>query len=154
MKPVTLTFIFIFYLFLFSSPLLQAQSIPGAGNPSWKTAEPWKSNQLMQPADLAALINNPKAKKPLIFNIGVVENIKGARNIGPASVNKNLSAFEGAIKGVPKNAAIVVYCGCCPFNNRCQGEPGRKQCSFYVPSLKVSGACCYQQGRCGKRRRS
>ncbi|WP_069659128.1 rhodanese-like domain-containing protein [Arcticibacter eurypsychrophilus] len=116
MKTATLTSFIITLLLILSCPALQAQSVPGAGNPSWKTNEPWKNNQLMQPSTLAAILNNPKAKKPLIFNIGVVENIKGARNIGAASVQKNLIAFKTAVRGVPKNAAIVVYCGCCPFN--------------------------------------
>ena len=116
MKKATLTVFIITLLFIFSCPALQAQSVPGAGNPSWKANEPWKNNQLMQPSALAAILNNPEAKKPLIFNIGVVENIKGAQNIGAASVQKNLIAFKSALKTVPKNAAIVVYCGCCPFN--------------------------------------
>lgn len=116
MKTVTLTAFLITLLLILSCPAIQAQSVPGAANPSWKANEPWKDNQLMQPSHLAALLNNPKARKPLIFNIGVVENIKGARNIGAASVQKNLTAFRNELRSIPKNAAIVVYCGCCPFN--------------------------------------
>lgn len=46
--------------------------------------DPWTKSELMAPASLAVLIKNPKAAKPIIFNIGVVEN-KGARNMGGAS---------------------------------------------------------------------
>ena len=78
----------------------------------------WTKNDLMDPATLAALIKNSQAAKPLIFNIGVVEDIKGAKNMGAASEKENLTYFKKALKTLPKNSAIVVYCGCCPFE-RC-----------------------------------
>ncbi len=77
--------------------------------------DPWSQNQLMQPGQLAALINNPKAVKPLIFNIGVVENIKGAKNMGAASERENLERFKKALSKLPRTTPVVVYCGCCPF---------------------------------------
>ncbi len=77
---------------------------------------PWTAHQLMEPAVLAAKIKNPKAVKPLIFNIGVVENIKGAKNFGAASEAENLKHFAEALSKLPKNTPVVVYCGCCPFN--------------------------------------
>lgn len=78
----------------------------------------WTKNQLMEPASLAALIKNPKATKPLIFNIGVVDNIKGAKDMGAASEKENLARFKKTLAGLPKNTPMVVYCGCCPFD-RC-----------------------------------
>ncbi len=80
--------------------------------------DPWNKNELIAPATLAALINNPKATRPIIFNIGVVENIKGAKHIGKASDKNNLERFRKALSLIPKNNSIVVYCGCCPFD-RC-----------------------------------
>ena len=78
----------------------------------------WTKSQLMEPASLAALLKNPKANKPLIFNIGVVEDIKGAKNMGAASEKENLARFKKTLTGLPKNTPMVVYCGCCPFD-RC-----------------------------------
>ena len=80
--------------------------------------DPWTKSQLMAPASLAAAINNTKAPNPLIFNIGVVDNIKGARNMGGASEAENLQRFKKALSSVPKTSTVVVYCGCCPFD-RC-----------------------------------
>lgn len=71
---------------------------------------PWSPNELMEPAELAAATT-----KPLIFNIGVVEDIKGAKHIGAASSAENLAKFKKEITGLPKNTTIVFYCGCCPF---------------------------------------
>ena len=116
MKKFLNIFLFAFGIFLLGTNSTKAQSLPGNSNPSWKTTEPWKKNQLMQPSDLASLIRNPKAKKPLIFNIGVVEDIKGARNMGASSEKANLEKFKRTLKGLPKNTFLVVYCGCCPFN--------------------------------------
>ena len=80
--------------------------------------DPWTKNQLMAPVTLASLIKNPKAAKPIIFNIGVVENIKGAKNMGGASKKENLARFKKALSTIPKTSTVVVYCGCCPFD-RC-----------------------------------
>ncbi|WP_199233806.1 rhodanese-like domain-containing protein [Pedobacter sp. HMWF019] len=50
-----------------------------------------------------------------IYNIGVVENIKGAVNIGGASKPENLEKFRKTLKDLPKKQTIVIYCGCCPM---------------------------------------
>ena len=78
----------------------------------------WTQKDLIEPSDLAALISNPKAKQAIIYNIGVVENIKGAKNFGAASEKENLAKFKETLAGMPKNSSIVVYCGCCPFERR------------------------------------
>ncbi|WP_411275163.1 rhodanese-like domain-containing protein [Daejeonella sp.] len=90
-----------------------AQQFPNKGLAG--TNDPWSKNQLIQPSQLAGLINNPKAAKPLIFNIGVVEDIKGAKNMGAASEKENLERFKKALTKLPKTTPVVVYCGCCPF---------------------------------------
>src|SRR5690606_33674683 len=80
--------------------------------------DPWTKTDLMHPASLAAMIKSPKASKPVIFNIGVMENIIGARNMGGASEKENLNRFKKALSSIPKTSTVVVYCGCCPFD-RC-----------------------------------
>ena len=78
----------------------------------------WTQKDLIEPAALAAILANPKAKQPLIYNIGVVENIKGAKSFGAASEKENVELLRKALSGLPKTSSIVVYCGCCPFS-RC-----------------------------------
>ncbi|RYE24292.1 MAG: rhodanese-like domain-containing protein [Sphingobacteriaceae bacterium] len=54
--------------------------------------------------------------KPLILNIGVVTDIKGARHIGAVSEAQNMKKLNTAVHLLPKTTPVVIYCGCCPFN--------------------------------------
>lgn len=117
MKKFLLSVFTCFLVISLTSLMAMAQTSP-ASSPSAAGLYPWTDNQLMEPADLAAVLNNPKSDKPLIFNIGAVEDIKGATHIGPLSKAANLDAFKSALATLPKNTVIVVYCGCCPFT-RC-----------------------------------
>lgn len=101
-------------LFLFSHISLHAQTVPALPRTPGKPIN-WTQAQLIQPAALVALMKNPQAKKPVIFNIGVMENIPGARKTGAASEKPNLDALKKALVKVPKSTMVVVYCGCCPF---------------------------------------
>ena len=84
-------------------------------NQSLDKRNTWTEKDLMEPSALAVIISNPKAKQAQIFNIGVVEDIKGAKKMGGASVKANLEKFKNALSSLPKNTLVVVYCGCCPF---------------------------------------
>lgn len=79
--------------------------------------EPWQPSQLLQPADLAQTINDPLAKKPVIFSVGPGAVIRGSVNIGPARDSANLAKLQQQLAALPKDAAVVVYCGCCPFEH-------------------------------------
>lgn len=94
---------------------LHAQSVTQNPSSLGKTNN-WTKADLLEPAALAALIKNPNAKKPLIFNIGVVDDIKGAKNLGATSEKENLGKFRKTLQGLPKSTFLVVYCGCCPFS--------------------------------------
>lgn len=83
----------------------------------WKNAEPWQPVQLLEPADLAATINTPEAKQPLIISIGPAATIKTSVGVGPASEAENLAKLEKLLSKEPKTRVIVIYCGCCPFKN-------------------------------------
>jgi thiosulfate/3-mercaptopyruvate sulfurtransferase len=80
-------------------------------------SEPWKENQLLAPEELADLINNPKAKKPFIFCVGPGALIKGSLDMGPAKEKENLEKLKQQLSKLPKDADLVIYCGCCPFEH-------------------------------------
>ena len=80
-------------------------------NQSLDKKDNWTQKDLIEPAALVAILSNPKAKQPLIYNIGVVENIKGAKNLGAASEKENLERLRKTLSGLPKTISIVVYCG-------------------------------------------
>ena len=79
---------------------------------------PWTNNQLMEPADLNLLLAAPNGSMPVIFNIGAVEDIKGARHIGAVSNASTLELFTKQVANLSKSTHIIIYCGCCPFT-RC-----------------------------------
>ena len=80
--------------------------------------EPWTDKELKDPAALAATLADAKAPKPAIFNIGPVQDIKGAISIGPTVVPENLEKLKQRLAKIPKDKEVIIYCGCCPFR-RC-----------------------------------
>jgi hypothetical protein len=81
-----------------------------------KTNEPWTQQQLLEPADLAKIMNNTKMTQPLVYCIGPQAIIKNSIDIGSVAVSANLKGLEQQLAKLPKDANIVIYCGCCPFN--------------------------------------
>lgn len=79
--------------------------------------EPWTKEQLMKPATLAEILQDKKASKPVVYNIGPSGKIPGSVYIGATQEKENLKKLEKAIKLLPKNTEVVLYCGCCPFEH-------------------------------------
>ncbi|HYK56452.1 MAG TPA: rhodanese-like domain-containing protein [Flavisolibacter sp.] len=77
--------------------------------------EPWTQDQLLEPSDLARILNNPKAKQPYVYSVGPDATIKNSIDIGPADNKENLNELKKQLSKLPKDANIVIYCGCCPF---------------------------------------
>ena len=85
--------------------------------PGVNSEDPWKQAQLLAPVDLAKVIEDPKAKQPFIFCIGPGAIIKGSVDIGPTRDSSNLNKLRLQLNELPKDARIVIYCGCCPFEH-------------------------------------
>lgn len=79
--------------------------------------EPWTKDQLMEPSELAKVINSPSAKKPIIYSVGPGANIKGSIEMGAAQEKENLDKLKTALSKLDKNTEIVLLCGCCPFEH-------------------------------------
>ncbi|MEP7231614.1 MAG: hypothetical protein ABI691_15235 [Ginsengibacter sp.] len=69
----------------------------------------------MEPADLAKTLNDIKAKQPYVYSIGPGATIINSIDIGPAQDKENLNKLKQQLSKLPKDADIVIYCGCCPF---------------------------------------
>ena len=80
-------------------------------------SEPWTKEQLMEPADLARILNDVTSPQPIILNIGSVGDIQGAESIGIAKNEDGLENLRTRLSSLPKDADIVIYCGCCPFKD-------------------------------------
>jgi len=78
-------------------------------------SEPWRADQLMNPADLAAKISDSKSTHPVIVSVGPGGVIPNSVEIGPGKEPANLKSLETKLSALPKDSEIVLYCGCCPF---------------------------------------
>jgi len=87
------------------------------GASSQKNSEPWNSQQLLQPGDLAKVLTDSKSPQPIVFSIGPYAIIKNSIEIGPTMEKRNLEKLKQQLSKLPKDANIVIYCGCCPFGN-------------------------------------
>jgi thiosulfate/3-mercaptopyruvate sulfurtransferase len=106
-------------------------------NPGFsQSSESLKTKDLKDPAVLAAALRDAKAAKPVIFNIGSAQQIKGAILIGPVGSADNLEKFKQALAKLPKDKEIVIYCGCCPFQ-RC---PNARPALDLVKQMKYTNA--------------
>ncbi len=66
-------------------------------------SEPWTDSQLMAPADLAAVINNPNAKKPMIICVGPGALIKGSVDMGQVHEKENLEKLKAQLSKLPRD---------------------------------------------------
>ena len=77
-------------------------------------SENWTKDQLMEPAALAKSIESNE-NVPIIYCVGPGVVIPNSIDIGMTGDKKNIEKFEAAISKLPRDANIVIYCGCCPF---------------------------------------
>lgn len=82
---------------------------------SGNNSDPWTQSQLMEPSELASIINDTTKKQPIILDIGSFGGVKNSLRIGPARDEANLEKLKETLGKYPKDADIVIYCGCCPF---------------------------------------
>jgi thiosulfate/3-mercaptopyruvate sulfurtransferase len=105
--------------------LLLSGIILGCSQPSHPL---WTEDDFKEPAALAAILNDPMAAKPAIFNVGSVEQIKGAIAIGPASKPAPRETLKEQLSKLPADKEIIVYCGCCPFPRCANVMPAFELC--------------------------
>jgi hypothetical protein len=81
-------------------------------------ATPWSSGQMIEPAELNKILTSPKAPKTYVYCIGYQAIIKNSIDIGPGGSFESQKKLKQEVSKLPKDANIVIYCGCCPFE-RC-----------------------------------
>ena len=115
-------FLTVVFVILVLTPSLQAQG-PGAmaAMKSDAAAQPIAKNQLLSPEQLVKILESGESK-PLILNVGprmlfAQARIPGAVFIGPGSDSQSLETLRQRVKSLPKTTAIVLYCGCCPWEH-------------------------------------
>jgi thiosulfate/3-mercaptopyruvate sulfurtransferase len=75
---------------------------------------------LIQPNVLVKILQTNSGAKQLILQVGFQKlyqqaHIPGAEYIGAATEAAGIQNLEKRVGSLPKNKAIVLYCGCCPW---------------------------------------
>ncbi len=101
-------------LAVFQTGVAVAQHTPAASIPA---------ADLIQPAELAASLKIAAAQKPVILQVGshvlyAEAHIPGSEYAGAAGQDGGLQTLRDRVAKLPKDAPIVIYCGCCPWT-RC-----------------------------------
>jgi rhodanese-related sulfurtransferase len=76
--------------------------------------------QLIQPGELAQTMKS--SQKPVILYVGpnalfTQAHIPGSEYIGPTSKPQGLEKLRARAASLPKDGDVVIYCGCCPWND-------------------------------------
>jgi hypothetical protein len=77
---------------------------------------------LVQPAALVAILEGSPDRAPLVLQVGahvlyVQAHIPGSEYIGPGEEDEGLEALRARVSKLPRQAPIVIYCGCCPWDH-------------------------------------
>jgi rhodanese-related sulfurtransferase len=76
----------------------------------------WVPGQLIEPTQLAQAITSNK-DVPTILSVGPGAPIPHSVEIGSIKDADSFEKFKQQLSTLKKDASIVVYCGCCPFEH-------------------------------------
>jgi hypothetical protein len=81
---------------------------------------PWPQSAVLEPADLAAILESPSGESPTILCVAFpvlyrARHIRNAIFAGPTAKPEGIEALKKAVAGLDKDTDLVIYCGCCPM---------------------------------------
>jgi thiosulfate/3-mercaptopyruvate sulfurtransferase len=83
------------------------------------TSEPFASGSLVEPNQLADVLTQSNGKAPVICVGDKVlyegAHIPDALYLGPGRTTAGLDTLHKWAEDLPREKAIVIYCGCCPW---------------------------------------
>lgn len=82
--------------------------------------EPWSKTELLASSDLVKRLHSREQPHILCVAFPVLyrqKHIAGATLAGPGGKPEGIAALRTAVADLPKSAAIVIYCGCCPMGH-------------------------------------
>lgn len=79
-------------------------------------------SRLIQPEELAKVIQPSKGEKPLLLQVGShvlysQAHIPGSDYVGAGSTDSGLQQLRKRVESLPRKKFIVIYCGCCPWTH-------------------------------------
>jgi thiosulfate/3-mercaptopyruvate sulfurtransferase len=109
----------------FMATFLSAATLLFAAN-AFAAAKPAASipaDKLVEPAAWAAQLKDGSSSKTLMLHVGFKTmfdqaHIPGSEYAGPGNTGAGLQVLRNRVVSLPKDSAIMIYCGCCPWS-RC-----------------------------------
>lgn len=83
---------------------------------------PWTNSELIPATQLNSELPAVKAGKIVLIQVGFhmmykMGHIPGSQYAGPASQPEGVTALQKLVAKLPRTQEIVIYCGCCPWND-------------------------------------
>ena len=90
--------------------------------PRHKPDDPWRADQLVTPQALKRVLDSKSKPTPLLIHVGFGVLYRGGHIpnsifAGPGSKLDGVASLKQALKDVPKDRPVVLYCGCCPWGD-------------------------------------
>jgi len=106
-----------------SRPAARASAVPpnrAASAGSDVSTSPIPASAIIEPEELARILQSRDAEKPLILQIGFrflfhEAHIPGSEYVGPASKDDGIKLLRQRVASLARGKFIVLYCGCCPW---------------------------------------
>ena len=81
-----------------------------------------KPADLISPSQLNTQLPAVKSGKIALIHVGFrtmyeMAHIPGSKYTGAASREEGVAGLKKLVANLPRNKPIVIYCGCCPWNN-------------------------------------
>jgi hydrogenase maturation factor len=86
------------------------------------SSRPWTASELMPTAQLNRQLEEVKTGKIVLIHVGFLTmykmgHIPGSQYAGAAAKAEGLAALEKLVSKIPRDQEIVIYCGCCPWDD-------------------------------------
>jgi hypothetical protein len=109
------------WLHRFGNALLLA-ILAGAVVRAADVAYPLTPSDLVSASQLNSQLTAVKAGKIILLQVGFLTmykmgHIPGSQYAGAASNAEGLAALKKLVANLPRNQPIVIYCGCCPWDD-------------------------------------
>ncbi len=97
-------------------------SLDPGGAAARTAADPWNASQMIEPQRLAQTLSGAQGHGPVVLYVGPIVlyrsgHVPDARRIGPAGQVAGMQLLMKELEGIPRDTEIVLYCGCCPWED-------------------------------------
>ena len=85
-------------------------------------SDPWPASSVVEPGALAKELQSGSAPTVICVAFPALyanKHIVHAAFAGPGSKPERLEALKKAAEPLPRDADLVIYCGCCPMATKC-----------------------------------